>query len=274
MKRVWFQFVRKELEPERTRPEPEQAPVVRDAVADQPPEPLQPASVQQASQLDLRLSGDLWIFPEGTYLPIVMTGTLEGIDHPARLSLGPMALHLEVGETRQLTANFTRLGTDRFDVSEVDRPLSVQVRTLMGLAELRIGGLIANITAGGRDEAVETADAYAWGTGLFRYVVIKGIVYNEAFRIRLVELDQMRLIQRDQAWMGHLFQAIPDQVRSAPSRNLYRYLQAAATAADLMQLLRRATERVGRSAARRATDESPEERDDKAGQKVERSQDD
>lgn len=274
MKRIWFQFVRKELETAKPSHEPTTAKPVPEAVSRATPK-ASPMPTRRSkgedTQLDLRLTGDLWIYPVGEYRPIVVTSALKP-DGSQGIRLMPSALHLDIGETRQLDITLTSMRTDAFDMMEMDLPLAVRVRRRMSLAQLHVGDLVADRAHLNGHEA-DFGDLHAHGTALFRLITIDGKVFNEPFRVRLVEFDQIQVIQGELAWYGKLFQALADQVQAGAGRSVYRLLHSASTTSDIMSQLRRAVERTARVSQARGAPDSTEERDDKPSKKVEGGQD-
>lgn len=271
MRRIWFQFRK---EPESTgkavveTPEPEKQPAQEGerAAAEE--------RAEREEQLSLRLSGSLWVVPEGPYMAVVLEGLLKDWNAATGPRLEEAALHLGGGEMRRLSVRLTRTADERTETGGFDLPLVAQVRSRTALASLRLGDLTLpeSFASPGSGEIAD--EAYAEGTAIFRCARVSGTFYDEPFRVRLIELDQVHLVQGQQAWVGRLFQSVAERVPKGSSRALYQYLRRAASAADLLPRLRQATERLQQTQAAGSGGPSAEERNHKARQEVQDGQDD
>lgn len=267
MKKIWFQFVRKELETE-------------GATTREPSEPKEQGSSERASSpsvpsreertLRLRMVGDVWIFPNGEYRPVVLTGSLRELgDSERTVRLFPLGLNLDIGEMRRLDGSLTRMREDRFDVMEIDHPMQLRVRRRTAIASLRVGELITELgDLDGAPTSETGEEPYARGTGVFRLTQLEGHLFAEPFRCRILEMVHVHLIQGSVGWRAHLYQLVPDEVRGQAGQAVVRQLRSAGTTTDLLGILRRACERYARSGLAHRASPSPEERHDVPSQKV------
>ena len=270
VRKIWFQFVRKEMPPKvksenhnggtETQPAAEEKPKV--------PVALRPAK----EELALRLSGWLWVVPAGPHVPVVLTGTLKGWNGTSSLVIEDAALHLGRGEMRQLSVHLTEPAEERTEASGFDLPLIAEVRSSTSLAALRLGGLTLPESFGDESTQPEADEEYAQGTAVVRCAAVSGSLYDEPFRVRLIEFDQVHLVQGDRAWMGRMFQSIADRVPRGTGRALYHYLRRAASAAELLPRLRQAAERLQQTDGQGGSGASADERNDKARQEVQDGQ--
>lgn len=249
MKRMWFQFVRKEEEPKDAAPaasadrspsaddlsgppaEPDDSPVTEDKVA-------------------LRLTGELWLYPAGIYRPVVITGDYQELDDTTdSIKIFPACLNLDIGEARRLDGMMTRLRDDRFAVMERDLPVDVQVVSRTALVSLLVGQLLHDPTAFGQAEPTDYQSAHAHGTAVFRTVTVSGNIFSEAVRLRLFELQRVQLVQGFTGWFGRFFQCLPEVIEGDAGRALVRSIQGEATADDPLHLIRRGAQRYLRTAS-------------------------
>lgn len=260
MKRIWFQFVRREAEAER----PPAAAPQHNAVA---AVPVRVPVAEAAAPLRLRMAGELWSIPSGEYRPVLLTGRLhEGGEGAEAVRLFPAGLNLDIGELRRLDGHVTAVRDDVYDVQEADLPLRARIRRRTALAAVQVGRLITGPDELREDEGAPGEPPYARGTALLRIVHLAGAVLGEPFRCRIVELDQVQLIQDQSGWQGRLRQVQADEVRGPAGRAVLSQLRAAVNTADPLGALRRAVERYAR--AGQGTVGSRQERDDETGQKV------
>lgn len=250
MKRMWFQFICKDARSEKIKDETIEG--IETAPISEENESLTPEATLESegeAPLSLHLTGGLWIFPAGNYHPVVITGHYEELDDTVNTAkLLPAVFNLDIGEMRRLDGTLTRMRDDTFDVMEYDLPIAVNVTSRTALAALFVGDIIHEPTELGSGQLPGTEQSHAYGTALFRSVHVAGHVFDEPFRLRLLELDRFQLVQSGMGWQGQFFQCIPEEASGAAGKALVRYIEGACTAADPLMLLRRAAQRYARQA--------------------------
>lgn len=195
----------------------------------------------------LRLVGLLWAHPTGEYRRISLTTRRPVDDHPPFRALFPAGFHWDVAEMRRADGHLTTPHTDERRELASDLPFHVHASLRTAYVHLRIGGLLFTEP---EDEALATegANSFATGTALLRQVELTGSLFDEPFRVGLLECSRLLLIQADCAWIGRMTQTLYATHEGAASRALLQQVRAAHSFADPLALVRRAALRLARSA--------------------------
>ncbi|NLN27841.1 MAG: hypothetical protein GX161_06445 [Firmicutes bacterium] len=284
MRRIWFQF-RKEAAPEVKGASGAKAALEARASSEGPgpAERTGAGEGQGASEglradkeerLALRLTGWLWVVPLGPYRSSILEGVLKGWSGEEGPRVEEAALHLGGGEMRRLRFLLTRPAEERAEVTGFDVPIAAQVRIRTSLAELRLGDLTLPGSLAAGDAEPQGGEEFARGTAVFRWAAAWGTLHDEPFRVRLIELDRVQLVQGELAWTGRMFQSVADRVPKGSGRALYQYLRRSASVGDLLPRLRYGAERWQRTEAAGPDGPSGEERDHKAREEVQDGEDD
>lgn len=188
--------------------------------------------------------GHIRSVPQGHHRQAVISGGLAFQGSPAALHMFPCALSVDVGETRRVDGRMSAGVADEHSFVGHDISVTWRHKLHTALVELRVGDLIVDIPGPGQDilgpnPGDPVSELFARGTAVLRWAEVSGTFFGEGFRLQLIELDQLQLIQNDEAWLGQFFQVVTHDTAGKASRTLAQQIRAAASLSDLGGIVRR-----------------------------------